>query len=551
MKEFNVTFDGHDRTGYAFWHNNRCLKMIDTENHPTEDGKQRRFLITHRSAMAAIGYRKERSGNTDRVFHHLRTINGGKNKDHFFQIRMAYNDPETGKRTNTRHNMLTLRGLKILLASCKRKNMATEPFSKWFIEEVYEKTLLPIMYPNGKPKPLVVKPAQEATSTTDLVRVDANNNVIVDSLMIAKRVNRTHGSVLTSIRNLKCSDEFFNHNFREASYIDKKGQKQVMYIMTRKGCVFLITRMTGQEAATINEGYVTAFAKKSRELRDQIKQQAVVIEELQSERQEVVPDEVIDEEPVEAVSSSRELVPVTVIVINHEQCQTCNARELWECMEVKWDFSSWIKKRLNECLAVEGIDFLKEFTAPEVTGAGNRGRKIEYHITLDTAKHIAMLERTEQGYIVRNHFIEAEKKWKRGEVNPAVPNQNSDHLLVEAMSQIAKMVVDSTQSMGQSIQALLKSNQESTRAILEAISANKDVQPPSHMTVLGYAAMIDLRVDLQTAKNIGLKSSRLCQKNQQMIQSVYDIRYGHVNAYPIDILAKVFGSMFRLSESND
>lgn len=88
-----------------------------------------------------------------------------------------------------------------------------------------------------------------------------------------------------------------------------------------------------------------------------------------------------------------------------------NGRELWEKLEVKTDFSDWVKRRFNECTAIENEDF-EVFLKNGENLKGGRPT-IEYIITLDTAKEMAMLERNEIGKEVRKYFITVEKKYKR------------------------------------------------------------------------------------------------------------------------------------------
>lgn len=90
---------------------------------------------------------------------------------------------------------------------------------------------------------------------------------------------------------------------------------------------------------------------------------------------------------------------------NDRQEQLVDARELHEKLESKRDFSNWITDRIEKYDFVENIDF----TTILLKSTGGRPR-VEYAITLDTAKEIAMVENNEQGRKIRRYFIEVEKK---------------------------------------------------------------------------------------------------------------------------------------------
>ena len=98
--------------------------------------------------------------------------------------------------------------------------------------------------------------------------------------------------------------------------------------------------------------------------------------------------------------------------ISRERVQTVNARELHEWLQVKRDFSTWIAKRIEQYGFQENSEFIK-FSAPPIGGAGNRGASIEYHVSLDMAKELAMVERTKRGKEVRQYFIQAEKEFRK------------------------------------------------------------------------------------------------------------------------------------------
>ena len=84
--------------------------------------------------------------------------------------------------------------------------------------------------------------------------------------------------------------------------------------------------------------------------------------------------------------------------------QTVNARELHKFLGSKQDFSTWIKKRIRDYDFIEGQDF--------VTNDKKVERQIlkEYHISLDMAKELSMVERNDKGKEARRYFISCEKK---------------------------------------------------------------------------------------------------------------------------------------------
>jgi anti-repressor protein len=113
---------------------------------------------------------------------------------------------------------------------------------------------------------------------------------------------------------------------------------------------------------------------------------------------------------------------------------TINARELHGYLGGKMRFNDWIRKRIVRYGFQEGVDFIKYNLAPNarMTGAfstvenfsnqnevalesstyadfGQQGR-IEYAITLDMAKELAMIEDSDTGREARLYFIECEKR---------------------------------------------------------------------------------------------------------------------------------------------
>ena len=103
-----------------------------------------------------------------------------------------------------------------------------------------------------------------------------------------------------------------------------------------------------------------------------------------------------------------ELISLNQSAINGELQQTVNARDLHGFLESKQDFSTWIKNRVEQYDFVENQDFITLHKKMEREIGGTT--RIEYHITLDMAKELAMVERNEKGKQARQYFIECEKK---------------------------------------------------------------------------------------------------------------------------------------------
>lgn len=106
-----------------------------------------------------------------------------------------------------------------------------------------------------------------------------------------------------------------------------------------------------------------------------------------------------------------------VTVFNGEIDETteilCNARDLHKFLGVGRDFSNWIKNRIKEYGFVKNQDFIivQNLSSPKL--ANSKARKqmmIDYHITLDMAKELAMVEKNAKGREIRRYFIECEKK---------------------------------------------------------------------------------------------------------------------------------------------
>ena len=93
--------------------------------------------------------------------------------------------------------------------------------------------------------------------------------------------------------------------------------------------------------------------------------------------------------------------------------QLVSARELHDFLEIKTEFRKWFP-RMCEYGFVENVDFTRAFQ--KCPTLGGIQTVADYAITIDMAKEISMIQRTEKGKQARLYFIECEKKLKEVDV---------------------------------------------------------------------------------------------------------------------------------------
>ena len=96
---------------------------------------------------------------------------------------------------------------------------------------------------------------------------------------------------------------------------------------------------------------------------------------------------------------------------NEQGIETVNARELHAFLEVKSKFADWFKNRVSDFGFIENSDFV---SASKFLERG--GRTIEYFISIDMAKELSMIERSDKGKQARLYFIECERIAKSKQV---------------------------------------------------------------------------------------------------------------------------------------
>lgn len=87
-----------------------------------------------------------------------------------------------------------------------------------------------------------------------------------------------------------------------------------------------------------------------------------------------------------------------------------DARLLHQRLKTGYPFSRWISTRIREYGFKKNEDYIQNFSEIRSIN-GLAGRKpLNYYLTVDMAKELAMLERNEVGKRIRRYFIEVEKE---------------------------------------------------------------------------------------------------------------------------------------------
>lgn len=104
-----------------------------------------------------------------------------------------------------------------------------------------------------------------------------------------------------------------------------------------------------------------------------------------------------------------------IIKINTDNSDrpTVMGRELHEALEIKTRYDTWFN-RMCEYGFTENSDFIA-IAQKRATAQGNETTYIDHQISIDMAKEICMIQRSDIGRKCRQYFIEVEKKWNSPE----------------------------------------------------------------------------------------------------------------------------------------
>lgn len=113
-----------------------------------------------------------------------------------------------------------------------------------------------------------------------------------------------------------------------------------------------------------------------------------------------------------------------------------SARDLHEGLEIKTAFKDWFP-RMSEY----GFDEGKDFCSKKSESTGGRPL-VDYEISVDMAKQICMIQRTEKGQQYRQYFLDLEKAWNTPDQIIARALKMANHKIDELKSHNTILIED-------------------------------------------------------------------------------------------------------------
>lgn len=218
-------------------------------------------------------------------------------------------------------------------------------------------------------------------------------------------------------------------------------------------------------------------------------------------------------------------------LIKIDENNKVDGRELHEFLQIKTPYTVWFE-RMCEYGFTENADY---WTANKnvirADGVEMPQKQINHELTIDMAKEISMIQRTERGKQARLYFIECEKRAKE---------LSKPKTTGELLMQYTQAYLEQERRMTQ-----LEETQDKQEQRLLEVESKQMTIDKNFYTVAGYANLKGFKgISRKLASDIGRKASGLSRRRGYEVGDEYDARYGKVNTYHEDILKEVFSEMF-------
>lgn len=130
-----------------------------------------------------------------------------------------------------------------------------------------------------------------------------------------------------------------------------------------------------------------------------------------------------------------------IIKVNYDKEQpTVSARELYKRLEIKYRFSRWVESNFSEFTKDE------DYFGADIDVQGNQygGTQTvdDYDLTIDMAKHLCLMSKTEKGKICRQYLIDLDKAWNTPEQVMARALEIAHKTIDKMKNQNASLIAD-------------------------------------------------------------------------------------------------------------
>jgi anti-repressor protein len=196
--------------------------------------------------------------------------------------------------------------------------------------------------------------------------------------------------------------------------------------------------------------------------------------------------------------------------------QVVSARDLYDFLEVKERFSRFMERNF-EYGFIENIDY----TPYQNVHPLNNQIIEDFILTLDCAKEISMVQRTEKGKQARQYFIQCEKQLI--EAKPKLPVTYKD-----ALKQLVAEIEEKEKLQEENL--FLIANNENLAIELDEHKAWYSVK---RVCLLGYFKNKDAKTLWQPLKAYSIA-------NNYQIKGIFDANYGEVKTYHKEVWKAVY-----------
>lgn len=222
-------------------------------------------------------------------------------------------------------------------------------------------------------------------------------------------------------------------------------------------------------------------------------------------------------------------IQISKNVINNEEINSVNARELYSFLDLSWRFSEWFdtNKQMFE------IDV--DYTPYVYLHPQNKQELTDYIITLDMAKELAMMSKTEKGKQVRKYFIECEKQLREQNtisvpqtLPEALKLAYEQSLLIEELQPKAdtfdKLIgADAIFSINQTAKLLGTGRNKLFAQLRDDCILMSDNLPYQAYVSAGYFVVKDTVID-RGVKSIAVSTTYVTTKGQVYLSKKYGIK---------------------------